>query len=74
MNFNNPCVLTNTEFRVHYEDHIEKRQTIGQHANLKNIGYRTMWCLTIGFNGKNYIFPCKQLKIHDSHLKLSRYV
>ena len=30
--------------------------------------------LTIGFNGKNYIFPCREFKIHDSHLKLGIYV
>ena len=33
-----------------------------------------MGSLTIGFNGKNYIFPCRELKIHDSHLKPGKYV
>ena len=26
--------------------------------------------LTIGFDGKNYIFSCREFKIHDKHLKL----
>ena len=25
--------------------------------------------LTIGFYGENYIFHCKEFKIHDSHLE-----
>ena len=30
--------------------------------------------LTTGFYGKNYIFPCREFKIQDSHLKLGIYV
>ena len=33
-----------------------------------------MGSLTIGYNGKNYIFPCREFKIHDSHLKPGKYV
>ena len=33
------------------------------------IAGKTMGSLTIGFNGKNYIFPSRKFKIHDSHLK-----
>ena len=29
--------------------------------------------LTIGFYGKNYIYPCREFKMHDSHLKLGVY-
>ena len=50
-------------------EHIEKKRIVGHHANLKVIGGQTMGSLTIGFNGKNYIFPCREFKSHDSHLK-----
>ena len=33
-----------------------------------------MGSLTIGFNGENYIFPCRKFKIHGSHLKPGKYV
>ena len=32
-----------------------------------------MGSLTIGFNGRNYIFPCHEFKIHGSHLKPGKY-
>ena len=33
-----------------------------------------MGSLTIGFNGKNYIFPHREFKFHGSHLKPGKYV
>ena len=33
-----------------------------------------MGSLTIGFNRKNFIFPCREFKIHDCHLKPGSYV
>ena len=32
---------------------------------LKDIGCRTIKRLTIGFNGKNYVFPCREFKINE---------
>ena len=59
--------LTNTEVRVQYIDHIEKKKIRGHHGNLKDIVYRTMGCLY-------EVFPCREFKIHDSHLKPGKYV
>ena len=33
-----------------------------------------MGSLTIGFNGKNFIFPCREFKVHGSQLKPGKYV
>ena len=33
-----------------------------------------MGSLTVGFNGKNYIFSCIEFRIHSSHLKPGKYV
>ena len=60
--------------RVHCIDHIEKKKNIGHHSNLKVIGCRTMGCLTIGFNGENYIFPSGEFRIYDSQLEDGKYV
>ena len=48
-----------------YIDHMEKEKITGHHTNSKVIGCKTIVFLTIGFNGKNYIYPSGEFKIHD---------
>ena len=74
LNFSNPwhSFLTNTGVREQSIDHIEKNKIVGHHANLEVIVGKTIQSL--GFNGKNYIFPCREFKIHGSHLKPAKYV
>ena len=60
------------EFNI---DHMEnKKRGPGHNANLKILGCKTMGCLTIGFNGENYIYPSEEFKIQDGHLKRGKYV
>ena len=67
--FSDQYCSSSTVYRPH-----RKEKKKGHHGNVKDTVCRMIGCLTIGFNGKNYIFPYREFKIHDSHLKHGKYV